>query len=325
MTEQFYIAVDLGGTNLKICLSDSNGKMTDQSESSITDIKNNVKDLEDLVIKKISQYYCKEKEKSIKISGICMSFPSIIDKENIIVLSTNIPNEFSLERLRTYFVTKYNVHFYLINDVNSATLGEQWKGAIGDCKNALYVNVGTGLSMGIIVNGELYTGTNNAAGEIAYCVETLTNNFSAIKAPLEEKFSGAGIKAKVLSEFKRKVPEPGTWLYKNLKEDFSNLDTKLIFEGYRNHDPVAIKVINKGILELSKHLVNIIFLLDPSLIVFGGGLSQDSDCFIPQIQSNLEKSLPFVPIIKTASLGRVAGLYGAVKHILISKGEKSGK
>lgn len=312
---------DLGGTTLKICISDNKGDLTDLEEFPVAKIRNNLSDLENFIIEKININFSIAQERNEKISAICLSFPCIVNNKNIIVLSTNIINEFKLSRIKEYFSVKYDVHFSIINDVNSATIGEQWKGVIGYSDNALYINIGTGLSMGIIANGKLYLGANNAAGEMAYCIDDFIKPFDPNIGPLEEKFSGFGFKKQILKELIKDAPESGTWFADNLKKDFSNLDTKLIFNAYKENDPVAIKIIQDGIKVLSIHLVNIILILNPELIVFGGGVSRDSECFIPQIQSYLRMSIPFIPQISKAKLGRTVGLYGAVRHILNSKGD----
>ncbi len=167
---------------------------------------------------------------------------------------------------------QYGLPAALDNDVHAATLAELRWGAGREMNNFLYLNVGTGLAVGIVANSQLVRGAANYAGEIGH-MRVEPDGEQCVcgqRGCLETLASGGGI----LAQVRKRLPEtPDSTL---AKMDGSKLTAKSVFQAAaETNDPLAVFVTNRAVRALGVALTNLVNLLNPEKIVYGGGVVSD--------------------------------------------------
>src|SRR5574344_1136572 len=165
--KKYRIGVDVGGTNVKIALIDTTGKITYSNsiptvtemgyEYTLSNIKQAIKDL-----------MSETKTSQETIDGIGFGFPGLIDyKKGVITNLPNMPGWMNVP-VAKIMEKEFGIPTRLDNDVNCAALGELGYGAGKGAENIVCITVGTGIGAGIIINGKLVRGASNCAGELGH-------------------------------------------------------------------------------------------------------------------------------------------------------------
>lgn len=185
------------------------------------------------------------------------------------------------------------------NDVNMAALGEQWAGLAAGRANFVFVAVGTGLGMGLVVDGELRRGRRGAAGEIAYIpmgadpLDPATH----VKGPLEEAVAGAAIVRR-----HAQLASPGGPALTTVPDVFAAAD---------RGDATAVRVVEGVALDLALGIAAVAAVLDPELVVLGGGIGSQP-LLAEHVCAALPRVTPLSPQVAISGLGHRASLVGAV-------------
>ncbi|MBG9564426.1 ROK family transcriptional regulator [Brevibacillus agri] len=190
------------------------------------------------------------------------------------------------------------------NDVNMMTLGEYVRGAGVGHSNVVYMYVGTGIGAGIILDGQFYRGSREAAGEIGFM----------IIGPVHSRPNGAS------GVFETHYSIPGIWQQGQAKGFLSDLQEgssvieELIFHAKQNSEARQL------LLDVYRHwaygMANIISILNPEILILSGEMVHVDDEGVKQIHEWLTEWVPEVPCLEKASLGERAGLIGAVHSVL---------
>ncbi|RDW20614.1 ROK family transcriptional regulator [Oceanobacillus chungangensis] len=296
----YIIGIDIGGTKIAIGITDLNGNVcglidfpTQQylDGDIFTEIKIRVEAL--------------KKELQIddsKILGMGVGVPGVVEVETGIVHEAPAMGwrDFPVgEKLHSQFA--YPV--YIDNDVNISVLGEHWKGVGIDKKNLVYIAIGTGIGSGIMINGELYRGSNNSAGEIGYMVTD--REYARTYQPI---FEGYGFLESVSGG-----SSIGSKLSARIGKEITAKDA---FDLYVKNDKDAVEVVDFAIENLSLGIANYISLLDPELIVLGGGVSESYPVISRKMEDIISRFTPRKCEVVQTSFGKEAGVIGAVALFL---------
>ncbi len=165
---------------------------------------------------------------------------------------------------------RYGIPVRLDNDVHAATLAEQRWGIGMQSTDFIYLNIGTGVSAGMVFGGQLVRGADNYAGELGHMVVKPDSVLCPCgsRGCLEPLVSGGGLLARVESEL---VNDPNSTLH--LLQD--SLTSHQIFMAAEAGDPLAERIATDAIQALSTALTNLVNLLNPEWIVYGGGTLSD--------------------------------------------------
>jgi len=210
--------------------------------------------------------------------------------------------------LRDILAERFALPVVVENDVNLAALGEYGFGAARGASSAVCIAVGTGIGAGIIIDRKIYRGFNQSAGEVGYLppdVSYLGRRYEGFGA-LESIASGSGVEHRarqVLPQHNRLVPEQG----------FSAAD---VFKAARLGESWALQVVAETVDYLAFAVAVISAVLDPQVIVLGGGVSRSADMLIDPILSRLEGVVPARPNLVPSSLGSRAAVLGAIMLVL---------
>ncbi|MFC0187345.1 ROK family protein [Fictibacillus aquaticus] len=296
MEKDFIIAADIGGTNVETALCRLNGDMITSTEFSTQDhIKTGI--VEEL---------CRSVNKMLDEQGVSISqvacagigVPGLVNVNEGIVY--NAPNlKWKNYHIKEAVERELNIPAYIENDVNAGLLGEAAFGAARGKKDVVLIMIGTSIGAGFMMDGKLYRGSSWGAGEIGYMIsdyESADKGFTPIREEygfLSSKMGGYAI-AKLYSDRSGK-----------------NVKTDEVFRLANNGDELAASIIKDGILHLGMAVTNIVSMLNPEVLLFGGGVSQNGGQFIQKIHEIVKNNVPFPVELGISSLGDQSVLYGA--------------
>jgi glucokinase len=195
------------------------------------------------------------------------------------------------------------------NDVNLAALGEYWKGVGHGSRHMVFVSVGTGIGAGIILDGKLYHGGSNAAGEVAYFVtdvNTLQDNAGNI-GTLESRVGHDGVirLAHLLAQ-----RYPASRLAAYIQSTKGELRSQDIFTLALDGDPAAQVVFNEAVDLLSVVMCNLSVVLDPEIVVLGGPGDWKWPNLVEAIRARIGSALLRPINLHATKLGRDAVILG---------------
>jgi predicted NBD/HSP70 family sugar kinase len=193
----------------------------------------------------------------------------------------------------------------LDNDANLAAVGERTYGSGRDARTFVYVSVGTGIGMGVIIDGELYRGAHGAAGEVGYLPlsgdehEGAAGRDAKRRGMLEEAASADA----VVRTAKRLGMEGAT-------------SAKRVFAAARAGDELALAAVEAEAQRLALVVGTVAAIVDPEFVLLGGGVGSNIDLLRPPLERRLAELTPLAPPVAEGELGQDATVLGAVASAL---------
>ncbi|MDO4766335.1 MAG: ROK family glucokinase [Eubacteriales bacterium] len=312
----YNIGIDLGGTNIAAAVVDGNGKIICKA-STPTRVEQGfqaiVKSMADLSRNLIEEAGLKPKD----INSVGIGSPGTIDQEKgEIVHAYNLG--FNHSPIREEFIKHLGLPVYIGNDANVAAYGEFVYGAgNGKYKDLVAVTLGTGLGAGIVLNGKLVCGSFNGGGELGHVVLVVDGEqCNCGRKGCWEKYSSAT----ALIEQAKKAAEknPSSLLNQLVENDLSKMNAKIPFDAAQQGDRVAQDVIYEYTRLLAIGVGNIINMIQPEVIVIGGGVSAQGDNLLKPLVEMVKKEVfgggdYLNTKIMIAELGNDAGIIGAAE------------
>jgi len=308
--EHIVIGIDLGGTKMFGAAADLGGKIITEFNLPRhgTSGEKSIQSLVELIRKLLDS----PELEGLNIRGIGIGAPGVTHHEEGIV--TWAPSlEWRDYPLKEKLEEHFNLPISVDNDVNLAALGELWFGAGQNTRNMALISVGTGIGTGIIIDGALYRGSNEASGEVGYIIpgrEFLGRRYETFGA-LESIASGAGIAERAVEELRGKGED----------SQLQELTAHQVFEAMRRGEEWARPIIESTIDYLAIAVANISAILDLELIILGGGVARSADLLIEPILTRLDGVLPIQPRLVASELGRRAAVMGAIVNVLHKTGD----
>ncbi|MFC1496376.1 ROK family protein [Candidatus Margulisiibacteriota bacterium] len=287
---KFIIGVDLGGTKIAAALATLKGKIkkemefpTDAGKGPQAVIKNVARAISEVAGPNLKQ---------VKAIGIGAPGAVLYDK-GIVTYPPNLPGwkEINLKKI---LEKEFEIPVEVDNDANCAALAEGQFGAGVDAKNFVYVTISTGIGGGIIINKKLYRGAVGAAGELGHiCIEKKGKKCSCGKLGHLEGLAAGGA------------------IHRHY-----GVSPKEINAAAKNKKRWAFKIINEVADTIGLGFASVINILNPEMIIVGGGLSNMGETLLQPIRFAIRKyalPLPYQTVkIVRAKLGTKSGLYGAI-------------
>ena len=302
--------VDLGGTTVKIAAFRDGGDLLSKWEIPTATERNGAQILSDIAASVLK--FCEENEiVKENVIGLGIGVPGAVDDRGIVPSCENLGwGEVAvceeLSKLSGFSVKA-------ANDANVAALGEAWKGS--DCDNMVLITLGTGVGGGIIVDGKPLRGATGGAGEIGHMVlnrrETRQCNCGKYGC-VEQYCSATGI-VQMAKDYLAETAEA------SILRDMEKITAKAVFDAAADGDAVAQNVLEQVYAYMGEFIANICAVLNPRLVVIGGGVSKAGEPLLAGIRKNFHKYVyyPNADVeFKLATLGNDAGVYGAFKLIL---------
>lgn len=290
---QTVIGIDFGGTKIELALARPDGTLLDRERLDTRAELGPWQALE-RAVEAVRRLEARAREAhAATVIGYAAVAPGIVQSERIL-LTPNLPGWQDLALARELQRLLNLEHAPAVgNDVRAGAMAELRFGALRGTDPGLYISLGTGISAAVTIGGRVLAGANRAAGEIAYIDPGLAPRRGPGSAPLEEIVGG------------RSIGERASAL---LGEQVTAAE---LFERAAS-DEAARAIVDETLDVLARSIANISALIDPELIVVGGGMMASADLILPAISRRLVETLPFPPRVAAAHFTRDASLHGAV-------------
>ena len=314
--EDYIIGIDLGGTNIKGAIFNAkfktireNSILTEASQGPdhvLSRIKEMIKDLINHAGVSLN---------SIRCMGL--GIPGLLDpNRGLSIFSPNFPgweNIHIVDSMKNHF----DFPVFIDNDVRVNLYGE-WKYGVGiGYKNIVLITLGTGLGSGIVNDGKILYGTTFSAGEIGHM--NMYRNGRPCRCGssgcLGRYVSAIGM----VNTFKEKLQVGRTSIVQNwINHKHDQVEAFMISEAYDQGDSLAIEVMHETGTLLGFGLANVINLLNPEIVIIGGGMSAAGDRLLKPVRDAINKhtlklSRNACKVVQ-ADLGSKAGMIGAAAY-----------
>lgn len=312
MAQQYLFGVDLGGTTVKMGLFEKDGTLLEKWEIKTRKEENGSYILGDIAASIKAKMEEKKLEKS-DVIGVGMGVPGPVKEDGTVMKCANLGwGIFNVEEELNKLV---NLKVQVGNDANVAALGEMWQGGGKGYHDMVMVTLGTGVGGGIIVNGKMVYGVHGAGGEIGHM--KVDNDETDVcgcgkKGCLEQYSSATGI-VRLAKKALAQSAEPSKL------RDLTEVTAKDIFDLARDKDALAMQCVETLGSYLGTAIANISAVVDPEVIVIGGGVSRAGDILIDTVRRYYRENAFHAcrdAQFAVASLGNDAGIFGGAKLIL---------
>lgn len=292
-----FICIDIGGTSIKYGILRETGIIIEKGNMDTNALKEGGQGIFEKIKYIISKYL-----KNYEVEAVCISTAGMVDPKDgniLFALEHLIPGYTGME-IKKEVEREFNIRCEVENDVNCAGLGEMWLGAGKGASSSVCLTIGTGIGGCIIINNELIHGFSNSAGEIGYM-----------------KINGEDFQnvASTTSLVKRVAR------LKNIAEE--NINGKMIFDMAKNKDQDCLKEIDYMIKSLAIGIANLSYIINPEVIILGGGIMAQEQFLKPKIEEALRKELIKTVYentrIEFAKRQNDAGMIGALYNFLNKK------
>ncbi len=301
------IAVDVGGTNLRIAIVNEKGRIIAKNVVRTVRRGKSGQVVADQMIGEIKKLI--GGKSVIKYKGIGVSIAGPIDYKK--GASINPPNmNFNFVPIVEPIKKVFKLPVFISNDCNAAVLGEKYFGAGKKIDNLVYVTMSSGIGGGAIINGNLLLGKDGSAAEIGHMVVDTEYNMLCScrkgRGHWEAYASGNNIPKFFRAWAKHEK-------IKNIKFDYH--PAKNIFEAARKKDKNALRFMEELGKINGRGISNVIAAYDPEMIVLGGAVAlNNGNLVLKYAKNNLDRFLR-LPKIKISVLGENAPLLGAAAYV----------
>lgn len=311
------LGIDVGGTSIKGGIVNEKGEMGNTFVYPVNKKENQYECLNSLM-KVIDEYLIKEDK---KIDGIGIGVPGTVSTDlGEVTYCSNL----LWERLPICKILEehYKVPARVSNDANAAALGEARFGAGKDYKNLVMVTLGTGVGGGIVINNELFEGTDGKGAEIGH--STLIMDGIPCGCGRRGCFERYASATALINQTKEAIEENPNSMLAELATRDGAAHAKIVFEAAKLGCPVANKVVEQYVHYLSEGLLNICNIFRPEVIVLSGGIANQGSYLTEKVSKYLAAQsygYPYSPKVEIliSQLGYNSGIIGAASLLISQK------
>jgi glucokinase len=317
---RFVLGIDIGGTNLVVGSVAEDGSRILATASEPTQAEAGTKDVLERLVGQAERAIAATRREvpDAEILGVGVGAPGPLDTKRGIVLLTpnlgwvNLP-------LRQIIHDRLGLAAALDNDANCAVLGEWWVGAARGARTAIGITIGTGIGGGLILDGKLFHGASDVAGEIGHT--TIDTEGRRCKCGnygcLEAYASGPNIALRAVEEIEAGAVSR---LPSLVGGELSKITAQTVYQAAADGDELALEVVNDTAKFLGVGIGNLLNVFNPEVVVVCGGVTLAGDhLFVPLRREAARRA--FKPAVAACrivpgELGGTAGVYGAAKAFL---------
>jgi len=294
----FVLGADIGGTNVRVAASDLFGEPICDLKRPTT--KDGSRAVGVQILEMISAVIDQAGASHGRPLALGMSTPGVIDRSSgrVTSLAYNVTPEGGFDPLAV-IRGRFDVPVLVDNNVNLAAVGEKWFGLARGISTLVYIGIGAGIGMGVIIDDELVRGAHGAAGEIGY-LPLVGDPFDPrhrLHGGLEDEVAASGI----LAAFKSRRGD----------SDGDASSAHEVFELAGSGNTVARTVVDHVASRLGAAIATVCAILDPELVVLGGGIGA-SPLLLRPVRGAAAALVPITARIETSLLGDRAALQGAI-------------
>jgi predicted NBD/HSP70 family sugar kinase len=289
---------DIGGSNVRVAASDLFGEPIWELKRPTT--KDGSRAVGVQILEMVSEVIDQAGTTHGRPLALGISAPGVIDQNSgrVTSLAYNVAPEGGFDPLEV-IRGRFDLPVLVENNVNLAAVGEKWFGLARGASTVVFIAIGAGVGMGIIIDDELVRGAHGAAGEIAYLplVGDPFNPRHRVHGGLEDEVGAAGI---IAAFNQRRAPD-----------DPAPSSVHEVFELAVSGSAAARSVVDHVASRLGTAIATVCAILDPELVVLGGGIGA-SPLLLSPVRGCAAALVPITSRIETSLLGERAALQGAV-------------
>ena len=307
------IGLDLGGTKIAGAVFDTNGSVLAEDSAMVE--RRGGGEVGTLIITALNRLM----SKASTIDAIGISVPGISHTNTGRVWAPNIMgwDDYPLRDEVRASLSYEDVPVVIEADRSCCIMGEAWHGAARGCKNAIFLTVGTGIGAGILADGRVLHGAHDVAGAIGWL---------ALEQPWDDKYRACGnfeyyASGDGIARGARELLATTAGYDGALRHiDAAALTAPDVFRAYEEGDEIALAALQHAIALWGKATANLVSLLNPERIVFGGGVFGPATRFLGDIAKEAKRwaqpvSITQVELVASA-LGGAAAMHGAAHFAL---------
>lgn len=303
----YVVGVDIGAAKLLALLSDLDGNIlaTVRHPTPDNGSRQVLEGIDQVVDEVVAQAGVSRDAVEVAVVGT----PGVVDPSTGVVRFTPQFPDLHGQPLRDLLSESLGAPVLVQSEAHLAVAGEHWRGAAAELRNVVYVQMGVGVGMGIVINGEVYHGAAGASGEVGYLPvggppARTVEDFGPFETAV-----GAGAFTRLASEAIARGKgerllataggvEPGP---------------EAVLRALEAGDRAARAIVNRILDTLCQGLTSITAILNPEMVVLGGGLARPLEAHLPRLQQALAATVPAPPRLQITALGDRAVAMGALR------------
>lgn len=308
----YSIGIDLGGTNIVASVVNDKYEIVSTSKTKTNSPRPAEEIFDDI------EKVCREVVDSAgltfdDIQAIGLGTPGTVNAEGVIEFANNLAfNNVPAKQMLVDRLGKEEI--FIENDANCAALGEAYAGCGNGSNNFVAITLGTGVGSGIIIDGKIVSGVNNAGGECGHMVIVVDGEqCSCGRRGCWEAYASA---TALIRQTKKAMDEYPDSIMHRLAEEEGKVNGKTAFDAMRLGDIAGIEVVNNYIKYISCGLINLVNALQPEIICIGGGICNEGETLMKPLRRYVQAERYSIHSkiqtkIMKAQLGNDAGVIGA--------------
>jgi predicted NBD/HSP70 family sugar kinase len=294
----FVVGGDIGGSNVRVAAADLFGEPICDLKQPTDKVGGRAVGVQ--VLEMVSSVIERAGSEHGRPLALGISSPGVVDRATgrVTSLAYNVAPDGGFDPLEV-IRDRFDLPVIVENNVNLAAVGERWFGLARGVTSMVFIAIGAGVGMGIIMDDELVRGAHGAAGEICYLplVGDPFNPRHRLHGGLEDEIGAAGIVAAFAERRAADDPEAAS--------------AHEVFELAKSGNATAQSVVDHVASRLGTAIATVCAILDPELIVLGGGIGA-SPLLLRPVRGSAAALVPMTSRIETSRLGERAALQGAI-------------
>ena len=326
---EYIIGVDLGGTNIVVGAMSADGKHHYAMRSIPTSAELGAEGVADRIVGLIEgvilDTIAQTKAQRRDFIGVGIGAPGPLDRDKgIVIVAPNLGwRNFPL---RDRIGERLNLPATLDNDANCATVGEWWQGAAKGATNVVGMTIGTGIGGGIILDGKLFHGSSDVAGEIGHTTIDLNGRHCKCGnyGCLEAYASGPAIATRAREVLVRE--ETASLLPSLVDGRLEAITAEIVYRAAQKGDAVANEIVRDTARYLGAGIANLLNILNADVVVVAGGVTQAGDALFVPLRAEVRRRA-FRPAVDATQIvaGTLPGTAGVVGAVATFKMQHVGK
>lgn len=310
----YKVGVDLGGTNIAVGVINDKFEIIGRGKAKT----NMPRPAEEIFADIVKCVRAAVKDADITIDEVeCIGIgtPGSVDKVNGVIMYANNLDFYNVPAVRLINDELPGVKVYLENDANCAALGEALAGSGKGKKSFVAVTLGTGVGGGVVMDGKLLTGCNDAGGEIGHiAIKFDGEQCNCGRVGCWERYASA---TALVNQTKAAMLEhKDSKMWELCDGKIENAGGRTAFDGMRAGDVWAKEVCDNYIYYVAVGAANVVNIFQPDMLCFGGGICNEGDTLLKPLEKHVaqmrySKNHEIQTQICRATLGNDAGIIGA--------------
>ena len=324
---RYILGVDLGGTNIVVGAMPEDGSRTIAVRSEPTEAQRGADGVTDriaaLIARAMGDVITSEHAQATDFLGVGVGAPGPLDRERgIVVVAPNLG--WVDYPLRQAISERIRLPVTLDNDANCATMGEWWRGAAQGARNAVGITIGTGIGGGVIIDGKLYHGSSDVAGEIGHTTIDPAGRYCKCGnyGCLEAYASGPAIAVRAREALQR---DEESALRRMVDGDLGKLTAATVYQAAHDGDALAQELVTDTARVLGTGVANLLNTINPDVVVITGGVTKAGARLFDPLRAEVKRRA-FRPAVAACRIvpGALEGTAGMVGAVATFKQQRMG-